>query len=67
MFNVYLRFFLTCISLDFFISESGSLLDQLAGHPLYNDIEDSLPELGHLLLLEQSGSYLGVNGLNLGA
>ena len=52
MFNVYLRLFLTRISLDFFISESGPLLDQLAGHPLYNDIEDSLPELGHLLLLE---------------
>ena len=52
MFNVYLRLFLTRISLDFFISESGSLLDQLARHPLYNDIEDSLPKLGHLLLLE---------------
>ena len=67
MFNVYLRLFLTRISLDFFISESGPLLDQLASHPLYNDIEDSLPELGHLLLLEESVSYLGVNGLNLGA
>ena len=52
MLNVYLRLFLTRISLDFFISESWSLFDQLAGHPLNNDIEDSLPELGHLLLLE---------------
>ena len=52
MLNVYLRLSLTRISLDFFISESGPLLDQLAGHPLHYDIEDSLPELGHLLLLE---------------